>query len=99
MISYLTAILKMYPGDSINVEFPKGFELEYKNWDGTIHKFECGLLNVYYWDEDDHCCKDYYYYYVGDCVNSWTCKDRSLTEESRNKVNEYLSSLEYPYIL
>jgi hypothetical protein len=99
-MTYLHVISDMYPGDSVIVNFPEGFELEYTKWtpDGdVIVKFNCAKLNVWYWDEDDHCCKDYYYYPVGDCVNSWTCKQRSLTEESKKKVWVYLSSLEYPY--
>ena len=86
-------IANMRPGDSINVKFPEGFELEYTRWTPggeKLIKFNCSELKVWYWDEDDHRCKDYYYYPSGDGVNNWACKQRSLTEESQKKVWEYL---------
>ena len=97
-MTYSNVISSMCPGDSITVNFPEGFELEYTKWtpDGnTTVKFNCIKLNVWYWDEDDHCCKDHYYYEVG--KDSWTCKQRSLTDESKEKVWVYLRSLKYPY--
>ena len=93
--SILEQIANMYPGDSINVKFPEGFNIEYETdklvdgkWVKVIEKSLCVRMNVYYWDEDDHCCKDYYFYNGIDC--SWFCKARSVTKESWEKINAYL---------
>ena len=96
--TYSQAIANMYPGDGISVNFPEGFELEYTRWTpegDKIIKFNCSELKVWYWDEDDHRCKDYYYHEAGN--DSWTCKEYSLTKESKEKVWAYLRTLEYPY--
>lgn len=94
-------IANMCPGDSINVNFPDDFTIEYEKtqlvdgkWVKVIEKSSCTRMNVYYWDEDDHCCKDYYFY-NGNNSNlvkpiTWFCKGRSVTKESWEKINAYL---------
>lgn len=93
--SILEQIANMYPGDSINVKFPEGFNIEYETdklvdgkWVKVVEESPCVRMNVYYWDEDDHCCKDYYFYNGED--RNWFCKARSVTKESWAKINVYL---------
>ena len=95
--SYAQEIDEICPGDSITVNFPEGFTLQYykyENGEMKLKEFTCVKLNVYHWDDDDHWCVDYYYYEPKETYNgvlyNWTCKDRHLTPESRLKVSEYL---------
>lgn len=88
-------IANMRPGDSIDVNFPEGFTIEYEKaqlvdgeWVKVIKKSSCAQMNVYYWDADDHCCKDYYFY-NGE-YGIWLCKGHSITKESWEKINAYL---------
>lgn len=84
-------IAKIEPGESVRVCFPQGFILDYKTWSngGYVTKsFECSELHVYHWDDDDHWCVDWYFH--ENEKNHWTCKLRSLTDESRDKVFKYL---------
>lgn len=101
--NYADAILGMCPGDSLDVHFPEGFELEYKKWQNgayQIVKFVCVRMNAWYWDDDDHCCLDKYFYAPNTNNDPWhshICKMRDLTDESYAKVSEYLRNTEYPY--
>ena len=101
--NYSEAIFGMRPGDSLDVHFPEGFELECKKWQNGSYqtvKFVCERMNAWYWDDDDHCCLDRYFYEPNinnDRWHSHICKLRDLTNESYNKVSEYLRNTEYPY--
>lgn len=98
----------IYPGDTITVPFPEGFELEcyqYKNGEQETRKFICTKLDVYQWDDDDRNDVCYYFYepeesykaYWGS--NRWyshTCKDHDLTKESKEKVIDYIENTPAP---
>lgn len=84
-------IAQMRPGDSIDVTFPIGFEVEYKRRrDGEIITTELARMNAYYWDDDDHRTKDYYFY---DEEDNRFAKQYDLTDESREKVWEYIRTV------
>lgn len=105
--TYADLVDDVYPGESVDVYFPEGFELEchlYRGGEAKLVKFNCAKLNVYYWDDDDHRCIDYYYYeseddYKARYNDKWyshICKDSDLTKESRAKVEEYLKNTPVP---
>ena len=92
-------IRNVFPGESLDIFFPEGFELSYvrRHYDRPDETltFICERLDVYYWDDDDHRCKDLYFYEANTTNNpfhNWTCKEYSLTPESRRKLDEYLSN-------
>ena len=88
-------ILKVTPGDSIDIFFPDGLAIEFERrfWDGddfVIKTFPRSVIrmNAYYWDEDDHCILDLYFY--DDSSPYWVAKWWDLTEESQKKVLEFI---------
>lgn len=91
-------IEQMIPGDSINVFFPQGFKVVYTKTefraDGTLGKVvrseDLARMNAWYWDEEDHCTLDYYFY---DADNNRFAKNNDLTDESREKVWEFLKTV------
>lgn len=84
-------IAQMRPGDSIDVTFPIGFEVSYKRRrDGEITTTELARMNAYYWDDDDHRTKDYYFY---DEEGNRFAKQYDLTDESREKVWEFIRTV------
>ena len=94
METLYNVINNLRPGDSFDVLFPKGFELEYKRWGNPDTKtFVCSRLNAWYWDDDDHCKLDEYLY--AEDSASWVCKIGDLTPESHHKLLYYLMSTPY----
>ena len=92
-------IKDVYPGESLDIFFPEGFELSYifrrYGQKDEVKTFICEHMNVYYWDDDDHRCKDLYFYEANvnnNTFHNWTCKDYYLTPESRKKLDEYLAN-------
>lgn len=94
----LNSILNVYPGDSLDIIFPDNFILDYvktvmdENGDfiQCVFSTECVRMHTYYWDEDDHKCIDYYFYNNND--GNWFAKYYGLTDESRQKVYEYIKT-------
>lgn len=92
-------VYDVFPGESLDIFFPEGFELSYVShrWGekDEVKTFICERVNVYYWDDDDHRCKDLYFYEANtnnDPWHTWTCKEYSLTPESRKKLTDYLAN-------
>ena len=101
----MRSVLNVHPGDSVDVKFPEGFELEYKravmdeNGDiiQCIFASICTRMNAYYWDNDDHRRLDFYFYNdneesEGILGVSHFAKFRDLTPDSRKKVEEFVRS-------
>lgn len=78
----------MWLGDTLKVEFPNGFEVEYTHIERVETK-ELAQMRVYYWDEPDHRIKDFYLY---DKQNERFAKIGELTPESQDKVWDFLRS-------
>ena len=101
----MRSVLNVYPGESVNVIFPEGFELEYKkavmdengNFIQCIFASICTRMRAYYWDDDDHRCLDFYFYNdneesKGFLGISHFCKFWDLTPESQKKVEEFVKA-------
>lgn len=101
----MRSVLNVYPGDSVDVLFPEGFELEYKravmdeNGDviQCIFTSICTRMNAYYWDDDDHRCLDFYFYNDNEEAKtplgvSHFAKLYDLTPESQKKVEEFVKA-------
>ena len=92
----------MRPGDVMDIQFPEGFELEYKrtvmdengNFIQCIFASICTRMCAYYWDDDDHRCLDFYFHNDNDkstfLKNSYFAKFGDLTIESQEKVKEFV---------
>lgn len=77
-------------GEYRQIKFPNDFTLSYKNYKGEICDFMCTYMIIWHWDEDDHTGRDYYFF-EGSPMN-WRSKLHSLTEESKAKVIDYVTS-------
>jgi hypothetical protein len=89
-------ILKVTPGDSIDIFFPGGMEIKFERrfWKDdepaiSIFTSSVSRMCAYYWDEDDHCILDLYFY-ENDKDLYWVAKWWDLTEESQKKVLEFI---------
>lgn len=93
----MRATLNLYPGDSVDIHFPEGFTVDYETsvldngkFVKNIETAVCTRMNAYYWDEDDHRCLDFYFHNDNIPGKGWFCKERHLTQESYNKVSDYV---------
>lgn len=97
-LTYNEAIDNLQPLEHIIVEFPEGFELEYKSrYSSKIEKFNCIYLDVCQWDEEGHWETSYAFWESretfkprGVTLYGETCYWGELTDESKKKVREYL---------
>lgn len=97
-LTYNDAIDNLQPLEHIIVEFPEGFELEYKSrYSSKIEKFNCIYLDVCQWDEEGHWETSYAFWESretfkprGVTLYGATCYWGELTDESKKKVREYL---------
>ena len=97
-LTYNEAIDNLQPLEHIIVEFPEGFELEYKKRNSSnIEKFNCMYLEVCQWDEEGNWQKTYGFWEPketfkprGIRLYDATCYWGELTDESKKKVNDYL---------
>lgn len=93
-------LLNICPGDLVDVIFPEGFTLEYKETELTedrklksvVRSSVCTRMVAYYWDDDDHRCLDFYFYNDNIPNSNWFAKQYYLTPESRKKVEEFVRS-------
>ena len=93
--TYAEAISKMRPGDYVTVIFPNGIELEYTDENNNIKKFICVKLNVRYINEPDHRKIEHSYYEPkggNAIIDTLSIKDRTLTQESQDMVDEFLNT-------
>lgn len=100
----MRSVLNVHPGESVDVVFPEGFTVEYDKtvWEGNTPKriifaTVCTRMTAYYWDDDDHRCLDFYFYNDNEEPKelsgvSHFAKLWDLTEESQNKVEEFVKA-------
>ena len=97
-LTYNEAIDNLQPVEHIIVEFPEGFELEYKSrFSRKLEKFNCMYLDVTQWDEEGAFQKSYEFWQSketfkprGATLYGSTCYWGELTDESKKKVRDYL---------